>query len=394
MIKVLRIINRFNLGGPTYNATFLSAFLGDNFETKLCGGQHEKHEGDSLFIPLQYKLEPQIIDVLERSVNFSNDRKALKEIRNIIREYKPDVVHTHASKAGALGRYAAYKENVPVIVHTFHGHVFHSYFGQLKTGIYKTVERYLAKKSDAIIAISPIQKGELVNKYKIASAEKVRVIPLGFDLDRFQANKAEKRSVFRAEYNMAENDVAIGIIGRLAPIKNHSGFLDSMEKVAASTTKNIVVFVVGDGELRQEIEAKAKRIAENNKHIKFVFTSWIKDVDRILPGLDIVALSSLNEGTPVSLIEAQAAGIPVISTNVGGVKDVLLENVTGLVVEEFEVQAYANGVLDLVENKEKREIMSQNGWNHVRNKFHYKRLCSDVEKLYVELLKKKKKNEA
>lgn len=152
--------------------------------------------------------------------------------------------------------------------------------------------------------------------------------------------------------------------------------------------------MVGDGELRQEIETKANRIAKKNKNIRFIFTSWIKDVDRILPGMDIVALSSLNEGTPVSLIEAQAAGIPVISTNVGGVKDVLLENVTGLIVEEFEVDTYANGVLDLVENEEKREKMSQNGWNHVRNKFHYKRLCSDVEKLYVELFNKKKKNEA
>lgn len=394
MIKILRIINRFNLGGPTYNATFLSAFLGDDFDTKLCGGQHEEHEGDSLFIPMQYGLEPQIIDVLERNVNFSNDRKALKEIRKLIREYKPDVVHTHASKAGALGRYAAYKEKVPVIVHTFHGHVFHSYFGQLKTAIYKTVERYLAKKSDAIIAISPIQKGELVNAYKIAKDEKVRVIPLGFDLDRFQANRVEKRLAFRSEYQVAESDVAIGIIGRLAPIKNHTGFLSALDRVGQATTKNLVVFVIGDGELRKEIESKANQVAEKNKNIRFVFTSWIKDVDRILPGLDIVALSSLNEGTPVSLIEAQAAGVPVISTNVGGVKDVLLENITGIVVERFEVETYANGLLNLVENEEKREKMSQNGWNHVRDKFHYKRLCKDVQELYLELLNKKKKNEA
>lgn len=394
MIKILRIINRFNLGGPTYNATFLSAFLGDEFETKLYGGQHEKHEGDSLFIPQQYGLEPQLIEVLERSVNFSNDRKALKEIRNLIREYKPDVVHTHASKAGALGRYAAYKEKVPVIVHTFHGHVFHSYFGRLKTAVYKAVERFLAKKSDAIIAISPIQKNELVKTYKIATESKVKVIPLGFDLDRFQADRTEKRIAFRKTHEVAENEVAIGIIGRLAPIKNHSGFIESIQKVVATTKKNIVVFVVGDGQLRQEIEQQASKVVETNQNLRFVFTSWIKDVDRILPGFDIVALSSLNEGTPVSLIEAQAAGVPVISTDVGGVKDVLLDGETGIVTGLFEVETYAKGLLDLVENEEKREKMSQNGWNHVRDKFHYKRLCKDVGNLYVELLNKKTKNDA
>lgn len=394
MIKVLRIINRFNLGGPTYNATFLSAFLGEDFETKLCGGQHEKHEGDSMFIPLQYGLEPEVIKVLERNVNFSNDRKALKEIRKLIREYKPDVVHTHASKAGAIGRFAAHKEKVPVIVHTFHGHVFHSYFGQLKTWIYKSVERYLAKKSDAIIAISPIQKVELVNKYKIAKETKVRVIPLGFDLDRFQANRTEKRKIFRAEHGISATDIAIGIIGRLAPIKNHVGFIQSIDLLAQKTKKNIIVFVVGDGELRKEIETQANAVADKNQNVRFVFTSWVKDVDRILPAFDIVALSSLNEGTPVSLIEAQAAGVPVIATNVGGVKDILIENATGLVVEEFSVESYTKGMLDLVENEEKRKKMSQNGWNHVRDKFHYKRLCKDVEQLYVELLKKKTKNDA
>ena len=137
MIKVLRIINRFNLGGPTYNATYLSAYLPGDFETLLCGGSHEEHEGDSLFIPQGEGLSPVIIKTLRRSVRFSDDRRAMKEIRMLIREFKPDIVHTHASKAGAIGRMAAHREKVPVIVHTFHGHVFHSYFGPLKTWLYK-----------------------------------------------------------------------------------------------------------------------------------------------------------------------------------------------------------------------------------------------------------------
>lgn len=394
MIKVLRIINRFNLGGPTYNATFLSRFISDQFETRLYGGQHETHESDSLFIPEQYGLEPQIIDVLERDVNFSNDRAALKKIRAIIREYRPDIVHTHASKAGALGRYAAYKENVPVIVHTFHGHVFHSYFGRLKTGLYKRVERYLAQKSDAIIAISPLQKKELVESHKIADEEKVNVIPLGFDLDRFMTDKTEKRRDFRSQYTVKEEELAIGIIGRLAPIKNHVGFIDAVILAAQKTDKKLCVFVIGDGELKAALEEKAQKEAASLNNIRFIFTSWIKDVYRILPGLDIVALSSFNEGTPVSLIEAQAAGVPVVSTDVGGVRDIVKEDETGLVTAVFNVESYHLALLDLIENEEKRQKMSQNGWNHVKEKFHYKRLCKDVENLYLELLNKKTRNES
>lgn len=391
MIKILRIINRFNLGGPTYNATFLSRYMSDQFETKLCGGKHADHEGDSLFIPEQYGLQPEIIEVLEREVGFSNDRKALKEIRAIIRSYQPDIVHTHASKAGALGRYAANKEKVPVIVHTFHGHVFHSYFGTLKTQIYKWVERYLARRSDAIIAISPLQKQELVEKHRITAADKVRVIPLGFDLDRFNADKLAKRKAFRTKYNLVEDELAVGLIGRLAPIKNHTGFLKSIHLAAQKTTQNLAVFIIGDGELRAEIEEEAKQLASNQPNLRFIFTSWIKDVAAILPGMDMVALSSFNEGTPVSLIEAQAAGVSVISTDVGGVRDIVWQNETGLIVGAFEVESYSDGLLNLIEDKEKRQKMSQNGWNYVREKFHYERLCKDMENLYVELLKNKQK---
>lgn len=393
MIKVLRIINRFNLGGPTYNATFLTRYLSNEFTTALYGGTHEKHEGDALFIPQKYGVEPKLLDVLERSINLKNDRKAVKQVRAIIREFKPDVVHTHASKAGAVGRYAAYKENVPVIVHTFHGHVFHSYFGKVKTQIYKSVERFLAKKSDAIIAISPLQKKELCTIHKIADEAKVRVIPLGFDLDRFRVDWQERRAEFRTTHKLENDEIAIGIIGRLTAIKNHAGFLDKIDALAQLTTKKIAVFIIGDGELKQEIEEKSKQIDHKYANLRFIFTSWIKKIDHALPGLEIVALTSFNEGTPVSLIEAQAAGVPVISTNVGGVKDVLLEGETGVVVDRLETDQYERELLELVENEEKRKIMSQNGWNYVKDKFHYKRLCNDMEKLYKELLEKKGKDE-
>lgn len=390
MIKVLRIINRFNLGGPTYNATFLTAFLSPDFDTTLIGGAHEEHEGDSLFIPERYGVKPQIISSLKRNVNYKNDRAALKEIRQIIRELKPDVVHTHASKAGAIGRLAAHKEKVPVIVHTFHGHVFHSYFGKLKTLFYKTIERRLAKKTDAIIAISEIQKNELVQHHKIAPENKFRVVPLGFDLSIFQENHAAKRNAYRNMHNLDADTVAIGIIGRLTAIKNHDLFLAVIERLSKKSKEKIAVFIIGDGELKEEIETKAKLIEQTLGKSIFVFTSWEKNVANVLPGLDIVSLTSLNEGTPVSLIEAQAANVPVITTNVGGVADVVKDGQSGFIVDCFDVNNYASKLLELVENKELRQKMSQNGWNYVKDKFNYTRLCTDVEMLYRELLLKKK----
>ena len=179
MVKVLRIINRFNLGGPTYNVTYLTAYLSPEFETKLVGGGHEEYEGASTFILDNHNVKYEIVSDLQRTISFKKDKKALAKIREIIREYQPDIVHTHASKAGFLGRLAASKEKVPIIVHTFHGHVFHSYFCRLKTLLYKKLEKRMAKRSDAIIAISEIQKKELCEIHNIASKEKVRVIPLG-----------------------------------------------------------------------------------------------------------------------------------------------------------------------------------------------------------------------
>jgi len=385
-IKVLRIINRFNLGGPTYNATFLSAFLSNKFETKLIGGKHELYEGESLFIPNKYGVTPIIIESLQREINFKKDRQAYKEIRAIIREFKPDIVHTHASKTGAIGRLAAFKENVPVVVHTFHGHVFHSYFGKLKTLFYKTIEKYLAKKSSAIITISQLQKKELVELHKVVPANKAKVINLGFDLTKFQTDQKIKRQNFVTDYTIHEDEICIGIIGRLTDIKNHDLFFNVIDELLKLTTKKIRVFVIGGGELDDVLKQKAKQIESTHEKSIFTFTSWIKDVDTPLARLDVVCLTSHNEGTPVSLIEAQAANVVVMSTNVGGVKDIVDEDKTAFIIDNFSVSEYTKKLLILVEDEKKRNFMSQNGWSYVKDKFHYTRLCKNVEKLYLELL--------
>ena len=389
MPKVLRIINRFNIGGPTYNATFLTRFLNDDFETLLIGGLPEEGEADSLHIPREYGLEPTILEEMKRVPNFKSDREAYLKIKQIIKDFKPDIVHTHASKAGALGRKAAFACKVPIVVHTFHGHVFHSYFGGLKTKIFKFIERRLAKKSTGIIAISEIQKEELTKIHHICEASKVKVIPLGFDLSKFQDNIVEKRRLVREKYNISDDEVAVAIIGRLAPIKNHAFFFQVVENLLAKGIQKVKFFVVGDGELLVEIKAKTAEI--NSKFGEKIFmTSWIKDIATFNAGMDVICLTSDNEGTPVSLIEAQASNVAVISTNVGGVKDIMLDGKTGFVIEKGDLKNYTEKLGILVENDEIRRLMSQNSWDFVREKFSYSRLVKDMENYYYELLKIKK----
>ena len=384
MPKVLRIINRFNLGGPTYNAAYLTKYLPAEFETLLISGMKDESEESSEFILKNLGVNYRIIPEMKRSINPFNDLSAYHKIKNIIREFKPDIVHTHAAKAGALGRWAAYSCKVPVIVHTFHGHVFHSYFGSFKTSVYKTIERNLAKKTSAIIAISEKQKEELVIEHKIVPAEKVHVVPLGFDLDRFRENNPERRKIFRAKYQLSESDVAIGIIGRLVPVKNHSLFLEAIKFVKTKAQKKISAFIIGDGEERNKLELLSKEFGLSDV---VVFTSWEKEVDKVYPGLDIVCLTSFNEGTPVSLIEAQAADRPIVSTNVGGIENVVIPGETALLSGLHESDKFYNNLLKLVENEDIRNAMSEKGWNFVCNKFHFSRLVSDTKKLYLSLLK-------
>ena len=395
MPKVLRIVNRFNIGGPTYNAAYLTKYLPEEYETLLIGGDKEESEDSSQHILGELGISPVIIPEMRRAIRFGNDYAAYKKIKQIIEEFKPDIVHTHASKAGTLGRMAAFSCKVPAVVHTFHGHVFHSYFNKTKTRIFKRIERKLAQKSSAIVAISDIQKQELSLVHKIADLKKIEVIPLGFDLQRFQENLNKKRAVFRTEYQIGDDEIAIGIIGRLVPIKNHKLFLQALRKVLDRTKKKIRAFIIGDGESRDEIIAFAEDLGINysRSNLAFektplTFTSWIKNIDVVNAGMDIIALSSLNEGTPVSLIEAQAANKPIISTKVGGIENVVVQNKTGLLSDIEDVDCYAENLFELIENDTKRIAMQKEGWKHVKDQFSYIRLVKDIDQLYRKLLNK------
>ncbi len=412
MPKVLRIINRFNLGGPTFNAAYLTKYLAPEFETKLVGGSKDDSEDSSEFIVRNLGIEPVIVPEMKRSINLKNDFTAYKKIYQIIKEFKPDIVHTHASKAGTLGRIAANRLKVPVIVHTFHGHVFHSYFGSAKTLLYKTIERYLSRKSTKIIAISELQKKELSEIHKICPPDKIDVIPLGFDLDRFRENTETKRIWFRKKFGLTQDTIAIGIIGRIVPIKNHSFFLSAIKNLKENTTKKFIAFIVGDGEDRIKLQNEAEAIGlsysfedcsnrfdlslepepKHNNDVNIIFTSWIREVDIVYAGLDIVALTSYNEGTPVSLIEAQASSKPVISTNVGGIENVVEHGVSGLLTG-VSVSLFSKKLLSLVDNEEQRITFGRNGVKSVFAKYNYNRLVKEISAMYYKLLETKQKGD-
>ncbi len=397
MPKILRIINRLNLGGPTYNAAYLTKYLAPEFETMLVAGVRLGSEESSEFIVQSMGINPVYIPEMHRELSLINDFAAYRKIKSILRDFKPDIVHTHAAKAGTLGRLAAIACKTPVILHTFHGHVFHSYFSPAKTRLFIQIEKYLASRSSAIIAISEMQKDDLCNRFRICKPEKCEVIPLGFDLERFALNREINRKEFRDQFGIGNHETAIGIIGRLTAIKNHKMFVRCFADVKKRTNKNIRAVIIGDGEELQHI---MELCTENNLNFStiqkpqagapVVFTSWIRDIECALAGLDIVALTSLNEGTPVSLIEAQAAGKPVVSVAAGGTSNAVNHGETGLVSPVNDSEKFSEHLLRLVEDPALCRKFGDAGELFVQSKFNYSRLVDDIRNLYFRLLKTKR----
>lgn len=398
MPRVIRILNRLALGGPVLNAVYLAKYLAPDFETLLVVGEKEDHEKSAAYLADDLGINYITIPQMGRAINPANDFFTYQAIKKLIKKFNPDVVHTHAAKPGALGRMAASAVKVPAIVHTYHGHVFHSYFNNAKTKFFIKTERFLARRTDAIVVISEQQKKELSIDFKIAPANKFHLIPLGLDLDKFADCQEEKRQRFRAEFGLADDEIAIGIIGRLVPVKNHYLFLKGIKYLLDHSSKKIKAFIIGDGETRNDLENMARKV-----DIKFtsqndtfhphplVFTSWRCDVDVINAGLDLVVLTSFNEGTPVSLIEAQAANKPIVSTRVGGIGDIVVEHETALLADITDSETFCNNLLQVVEDDELRKRLGANSRDHVIKRFSYQRLMNDMSSLYLDLLEKNRR---
>lgn len=393
MPRVLRIINRLNLGGPTWNAALLARHLEPEFETMLVSGNIDASEASSEFIVSSLHLQPVYVQGMYRELNPLRDLPALLRLQQIIRQFRPHIVHTHAAKAGALGRMAAWLCQVPVVVHTFHGHVFHSYFSESKSRMFVRMERFLAARSHAIVAISPLLKRELVEEYNICREDKVEVIPLGLDLDRFTRNQDTLRQRFRQQYRLSDDDLVVSIVGRLVPVKNHQLFFQALALVQQQIARPIRAFVVGDGELRQPLEDFAREqglslgLPEAFPHQTSVtFTSWVQDVERVYAGSDVVALTSLNEGTPVSIIEAQAAGKAVVATRTGGIADLIVHGVNGLLADRCDAESFARELLHVLSDASLRQALGREAAKEARQRHDYHSMVEQMGSLYRRLL--------
>lgn len=382
-IKILRIIARLNVGGPAVHTILLTdALNGGRFESTLVAGQVEKTEKDMLYFARQKKVIPIIIPELGRKIHPLRDLMALCKIYNLIRRERPFVVHTHTAKAGAIGRVAAILAGVPVRIHTFHGHIFEGYFNRFYVSAFLFVERVLALFTKYIIVVSEAQKNEIAERYKVAKPNKIRVIPLGLELERFFSIQMHNGKL-RSKMNIREDFAVIGIIGRLVPVKNHRMFLDAVKQfsICSDTKVKAKFLVIGDGEERKQLEEYARILGIDGN---VIFCGWREDMAEVYSDLDIVVLTSLNEGTPLVLIEALAAGRPVVATNVGGIGDVVEDGVNGYLVPSGDVNNFSHRLADLVGDPQKRHGFGLKGREIVRAKFSKERLIEDMERLYAE----------
>jgi glycosyltransferase involved in cell wall biosynthesis len=396
--KILRVVSRLNIGGPSIHCAILTKGLSKtHFNVKLLIGKISPYEGDMSYLINGADSFLLKVPELQREINIISDISAFYKIIKIIFKEHPDIVHTHLAKAGAISRAAVFIHNLVShkkikTVHTFHGNVLDGYFTPQATSIFIGIEKVLAKLTDAIIAISQTQKWELTEKFKIADKDKVHIINLGFDLTRFTKNNGQKK--LRSQLGVENRTLLIGIVGRLVPIKNHILFLDSAKLILKNNPeKNILFLVIGDGELREHLELYVKKIDIEDY---VVFYGWENEIEDIYAGLDMLLLTSNNEGTPVSIIESMASCVPVVTTGVGGVKDLLgqIKKKTignneysicerGILCPKGNADSIAGGVQYLITND--NDILVKEARDFVMKNYTDVRLIERITKLYQTL---------
>lgn len=379
-IEVVRIIARLNVGGPALHTMHLTEGLSSAYPTLLVTGEVDEGEADISSRAVARGLRVHRIPELGRSVRPWSDLVALFKLIRLLRRVRPTIVHTHTAKAGTLGRIAALVCRVPVRVHTFHGHVFNGYFNRWKTNTYLIIERLLGRVTTRIITVSDGQADELVHRYRICSPDKMSVIPLGLQLECFAPSQSNgDREDFRAELG-GEDEPVVTIVGRLAPIKNHDLFLDMAGALGARRRCRFVI--VGGGSEEERLKQRASDLGLDSR---ISFLGWRSDLNRIYAGSDVVVLTSHNEGTPVCLIEALAAGKAIVSTDVGGVTDVLEGGKLGVLVAPGDCAALVEAVEALLNDPQRLSTMGKRGIDISPRRFGVPRLLHDVRLLYDEL---------
>jgi len=376
--RVVRIIARLNIGGPAIHVILLTAKLRtiSGYETVLVKGTEGAGEGDMLDLAADFGVTPVLVPSLGREIRWWDDLVAFWKILRLIRRERPDIVHTHTAKAGLLGRAAAWLAGVPLIVHTFHGHVFRGYFAPARTRIFIEIERWLARRTHRLVAVSERVRREIL-ALGIGTADRFAVIPLGLDLQRF-VECDPSRGALRAELGLGRTVPLVGIVARLVPIKRHDIFLDAVAEVARQHPASRFL-IVGDGECRGILESRVDALGLQDR---VSFLGWRRDLERIYADLDVAVLTSDNEGSPVSLIEAMASGVAVVGPSVGGVPDVIDAGTTGILVPAGDAAAFADAIATLLTDPERRRKMGAAARERALRLYGVDRLVGDIVALY------------
>ncbi|MCC7368459.1 MAG: glycosyltransferase [Chloroflexi bacterium] len=383
-LRVLRAITRLNIGGPAIHTILLTRGLqNDRFASVLVTGLEGPREGSMRDLAAKHGVQPHYLNELGREVSPLNDLKALLAMYRLIRRNRPHIVHTHMAKAGTAGRLAAKLARAPIIVHTFHGHTFHSYWGPVKSAVFLQIERSLGAMTDRIIAITDAQKADIA-KYGVAPLSRITTIPLGLEIEEMLDAERHTGNL-RRDLGIAADRKLVGIVARLVPIKAHEVFLEAAVAIRAAQP-NTTFLIIGDGERRAELESMAQRLGVSDVTR---FVGWRADMRDVYADLDVVTLCSNNEGSPVALIEALAAARPVVSTRVGGVPNVVHDGENGLLVPPRDAAAFADAVVALLRDPARGALLGQAGRAEVYPKHSSGRLVQDIERLYLELAREK-----
>jgi glycosyltransferase involved in cell wall biosynthesis len=382
-IRVLRVIARLNIGGPAIQAISLTALMDERgYVTRLVRGSESADEGTMDDLAERMGVRPTLVASMRRDPGLG-DVRALSSLVRIARRDRPALVHTHAAKGGTLGRVAvmlAFPRKRPKVVHTFHGHSLTGYFSSRTARMYTRIERFLARRTDVLIAVSEEVRDDLVG-LGVAPLEQFEVVRLGLDLSAFadDSDRAARRAELRAKWGVDSEEQVVTLVARLVPIKRVDRFLEAASLLRDRPGVRFVV--VGDGELRDSLQASEPARALGDR---LVWAGFRRDVPDVCFASDVVVLTSDNEGTPVSLIEAQAARTPVVSTSVGGVRSVVLDGETGLLADD--PPALSAAVASLLDDPSRAAAMATRGREHVLSTFGVERLVDDLDRLYRRLL--------
>jgi glycosyltransferase involved in cell wall biosynthesis len=384
-LRVLQVIGRLNMGGPAHIAALLGGrrFHPHRYETLLVHGSLAPGEASLAALAEEEGARTRFLADLQQPVSPRRDALALAQLVRLARRFRPDVVHTHTAKAGFLGRQAALAVRPrPAIVHTYHGHVLEGYFGPAKARLYLQLERALGRVSDRLIGVSQATVDDLV-RLGVAPREKFRVLPLGLDLDPLTRIDGELRRRSRAELGIGAGEVLLIFVGRVVPIKRLDLLLAALAlALAREPGARLRLAVVGDGEERPRLERQA---AELGIAGEVLFLGYRRELRPLFAAADLAVLSSDNEGTPVSLIEAAAAGLPAVATDAGGVREVVGEG-TGALAPRGDTGALASALLSLAGDPERRARYGRAARARALERFGAERLLSDVDALYDELV--------